>query len=763
MLAIQLNSVPLCVCAEMQLSKSCIASYTHMPPFGVPTRTTKISSSTVAASFNNAVEGREGTEDTQPLLPVEDFEESTWLYCKYSRSPTTRWDLVAEQLNSFKWESSWKRKVLRLASKMGVASLSLYEDDDQPVPTHSHDLSRIVNVKWIFVPHSECLSFSSENNVSDSFVFGQIAFRVDLVAPHLEQLYSELVNGGSGAAGGDAEVHHQAAVVPDILNHPRFPRHQLTTFTFAFSSNAEATAWYDWFAALITIKERMHVEMSEYEVPAPNPPVPVFRLTPQNSKFLKEFIRSFHHAPKKAGLGGARGVGGLFTAGDGPPADGKVRVKMPESGDFTPYYMTSTTSTGEVYFATKKPNLLMSHVKFDKRLKLIDQCLIQATTAFGTEFVIDLNPQLASGEGATSTVVGYGGGIGVGGAKQLVHSRSTWWFLCKTVKQRNQFIEWLRMVKGRGDMTQTEEETYPFMASAATPDTDESANVFEAAHLRLSRSATMISPHSQQEEDDRDYAAASNMWHSAGQDVASLPRRKVGFGDVVASEVDDERKRREAEEYLALFPSHEPSSASSTDSVSSTGRRFQHFPTYDVVTVQSYVDSCVSVHMDGRPIKTLQKVMGHAWVNRQTTLLTASSGSPSGIGGRGALHSRSGTGSGTAGGNGNLMALIAANRVRQRAVSVGAGDTRLSHASPRPTPRMAKRSPPSSVKHTAFMETGANTREVGAEAVEPLTGLARVGHFSNVLTTTYGARVRREAAAGTKGPSHFISYRRPTQ
>lgn len=783
---------------------------------------------------------------SDPILPIEDCDEATWLYAQTQRRPKTALEAAAARVGAFKPLTSWKRRVLRLTVKDGSSLMTLSEDEDATRldgSTMAFALGRIVDLRWLLVPEEESLVFATtapppedEEGAAQSrrrhakggggggpsasdgdgggssnpfllgggsgpstasffdggpsraaayadplryeYVYGQIAFTVFLLRPAHARRYDAAcgVSGDGGAA--------IAAVLadPDACD----------AVSFAFGSTAEAESWHAWFSEFILLRERAAVESKDAEdylltmsggggggggggsathsssISGVALPPPSFHLTAPNLRALKDYVSFFLKAPPK-GVGGSLAAlagfgGGVNSSGWGPPPNGgRLRCRVPASAgagdEFYAVVLSGNRQTSELFFArgggSKRSLLKRLAASFaggggggddgddedghgrrggggtrhhSRRLILTPQCRIMATSAFGTEFVIDMTPlpnaivydddghhegvvgdigridhfhRIAASASAshrrgsnTMWAVGADGASHYsdagGGARRSASvegadadetfdsaaapspypidsdrrrgseasansssalppphgaasssfggpyrisssaffnttaastmslqprvrtSRNTWTFVCKTVKIRNAFIEWLRALKAKGlsnhngaagggaasaDRLQTEEETYPFTVSAR-------AGIEEAYHTAAVAAAAAAGGYSSPSGGGAslwgggdDGTATVGFWGAPSSDAADGGQhhnekdsfggtkgrgaatadgqkgggyggggRKVGFNtNVVATDEAEERRRREEAELLALYPatSSEPSSCSS--------------------------------------------------------------------------------------------------------------------------------------------------------------------------------------------------------
>jgi len=121
------------------------------------------------------------------------------------------------------------------------------------------------------------------------------------------------------------------------------------------------------------------------------------------------------------------------------PNKGKVDVSIPSSRGsttFAPCTVSGRMHSGDLTFQARHGGLLSRLINGPEsslvQLSLTDETIIRVASPFGSEFTITT-------------------------------PNGTWAFRCKDAEVRQALVHWMRLVKGRGELSQSEAQTFPFM------------------------------------------------------------------------------------------------------------------------------------------------------------------------------------------------------------------------------------------------------------------------------------------------------------
>jgi hypothetical protein len=343
-----------------------------------------------------------------------------------------------------------------------------------------------------------------------------------------------------------------------------------------------------------------------------------------------------------------------------PPNKGRLQARVPGYDHVGHYELSAWVQSGEIVLTPYRPkksiatSLLNFHHAFRdasvhhshaedhlsrnneavRKIRLNDFTLIRAPSPWSCEFQIVLVNYSASRSGGTS---GGGGGD------------VAWQFIAPSAEERKNFVEWLRLVKGRGTKSQTEAETYPYQflgrdgggdggdGEEEEVGSDELGADFmfldnnegqrrrrllkelhnSSAIGTVTAAAAAAFAHREKQleiDDDEDTQEAKGAENDPrprqrrrGKSAVSIvdPEAAAIAAAAAAKEEEAERQRRQHLaildfEYQAFRELHEPYPSPRSDDTVHSIRRFAYFPGHRDLIVKAYLDEVCAIYVVGR-------------------------------------------------------------------------------------------------------------------------------------------------------------------
>ncbi|CUG93318.1 Hypothetical protein, putative [Bodo saltans] len=434
--------------------------------------------------------------------------------------------------------------------------------------------------------------------------------------------------------------------------------------------------WGHWFRVLMRHLELQRIAEQEID------PVTAMPIDPVDSEFVQRitdvrtstlasapFLKAVKDLTTKFMNLDIPAVGTLE-----PPNKGRLQARVPGYDHIGHYELSAWVQSGEIVLTPYRPkesiakSLLNFHHTFRdaalrnaeasggggasssskeavRKIRLTDMTLIRAASPWSCEFqIVLLNHSYASSQSA-----------GVrGGGGNLNSGEVAWHFVAPNAEERKNFVEWLRLVKGRGTKSQTEAETYPYQFQGRTEgggaegDGDEfpSGELGEdflfldshegqrrrrllkelqsstAMELATAAAAAAVAKRERELEDaeheDDDEGDLENVSFSSSVARSRRRSRSVSVVDAAANSAaaaaiaaaasakeEAERQRKQHLtimdlEYQAFRELREPYPSPRSDDTVHSVRRFSYFPGHRESIVSAYLDDVCAVHLVGR-------------------------------------------------------------------------------------------------------------------------------------------------------------------
>ena len=420
----------------------------------------------------------------------------------------------------FSKKEGYQYRFIRVSVRDGLPTLVVHESEDSDdVSLAMFYLTAVLNVHRCIVPVTEKLQFVTYDD--NGFVSTETVFGQIGLILELEV-----------DAGGGESPRNQG--MPGTKNTEEV--------RLAFSTTDEREAWLEWFSELVVLREKAEIEGTENEEPAEVTIASPRKLlsSHQGKGAVKEYLRVFLQsaATGKGGPGGA----------DTLPNKGKILARAPDSTSFLPFAVTGNKIKGEVTLTPKKK-------KFGGKVKSVKFLMMDAVVVAPLPW----NPEF-----------------------QLTISDSKLWqFQAAQLEQRNTFITWFRIVKGRGNLAQTDDQTFPYLAAERMKEDHDAVSAEIAHRFGAGRRSTVRFPDALGNSSDEDDADSDLIPDDGSQESP----RSLGEG------------MRENDE-LSDRSSPSLSSIHTMDSV----RPFRPFPSFQGEVVQHYILECALPHMFGRSL-----------------------------------------------------------------------------------------------------------------------------------------------------------------
>lgn len=573
-------------------------------------------------------------------LQIEDCDESDWVYFSSSRSVRTLTDKVQRKLGSFESMTPYERTFVRIKIRNGFhMTLQTYDSDtaDESEIVRYYDLSTLYNARNLVLDESEALpflTFDDDGNGVTEMVYGQIGLRLELLDLTDEELGTK--QGAESSAGvatsspvGGAEDFLQSVVNPmmqvgaTVVGDPTMARSsaqppsesaaaktsrklqkklerkgKALALHLVFPNAAARDEWLHWFRTLICMLELQKLSEGEIDpisgeliAAVDDAFVQRFeesRSSTVNSQRFRNAVKEFTNTFLNVTLRSDRSLSGREA-----PNGGALQVRMPHAEMFAPFIATASVQRGEVLFTLaprekSAKNWILESLTSRRsgiatlqgsqttwRLRLHERAIVVAQMPWSCEF-------------------------------QVVNSEdnTTWYFVTTSVDVRNQFVNWFRIVKGRGQLAQSETQSFPFKQGQ-----DEEGGHEYSSSAEDQKMVAMV---------ERIYSRTGV--NKAAAEAAAFLARNI---DEPLGEVDDAGRRDDAAAVEEVTPAlvvepppkksyddlcvelynqlqEPPVSPRSNDSVHSV-RKFTPFPSFHDKVTKHYVDETCQIHLLGRP------------------------------------------------------------------------------------------------------------------------------------------------------------------
>jgi hypothetical protein len=336
----------------------------------------------------------------------------------------------------------------------------------------------------------------------------------------------------------------------------------LGELALAFASVEDRDAWGVWFSELVVFRDLHEMELQANESTLPPPDlsnVMQWGLSRDGRKATRDFTRAFLQSS------------GRTNRPEVAPNKGKLEVRDPGSRAYRPCILSAKMHAGEVHFELRRSreNIFGAFGTAPDNLHLSEASRIVASLPWSVEFQV------------------------------MTDDHAVWSFQAKTVEVRNAFVQWMRLVKGRGrQAAQTEHETFPFLTAADAAMAKASA-ASERVILQFLADGSGGG--------DSDAGGASSRRGGRGDDDDDDTKSVVGGedGDAKSSSAaaSPSPTRISLQHEDAWMDRDTPRSGDTIGPHSV--KPFEYFPPHWVSSVLPYVQASTAIHMAGRPLDTL--------------------------------------------------------------------------------------------------------------------------------------------------------------
>mgnify|MGYP001572850069 FL=1 len=337
-------------------------------------------------------------------------------------------------------------------------------------------------------------------------------------------------------------VYGQIALVLNMAN--------LGELALAFGTSEDRDAWSVWFSELVVLRDLHEMEIQANEATLPPPDfssVLQFQTSREGRKSVREFSRTF----LQAATGGR-------SRPEVAPNKGKLEVRDPSSKSYRACTVTAKMHGAELHFDVRrtKGHFLSSFGAPVPPLQIVESARIIAMLPWSTEFQV------------------------------IVDEHNVWSFRVKSVEVRNAFVQWMRLVKGRGKgPAQTELETFPFL-TAADAAMQKAHAASEKVRLQFLTDNNVQSRAAHDDDSDDHAVDAAVLVPSPAPSPSPSPPRRQGY---------------EEDDCVDLLGESGYQTPRSSDSVGPHSvKRFTFFPSHPQTFVRRWVELQSAVHFSGR-------------------------------------------------------------------------------------------------------------------------------------------------------------------
>jgi hypothetical protein len=257
-------------------------------------------------------------------------------------------------------------------------------------------------------------------------------------------------------------IHGQLAVGLDLGP-------EIGMLRLAVATTDDRDAWFRWFSELVVQRELNAIEVAALEERrnifddnSRSVKGNTLAHSSEGKQVLREYTRRFLQNKVRS------------SRADEVPGKGKLLIQPNDFKDFVMCGISGVLRQGTLHFSQRGRSFFAP--KVSETLELTDQCRIVAPMPWSSDFVVYLNDFEA------------------------------WQFRAKSVEQRNAFVQYFRLVKGRGVVTQTEQETYPYLTSAelAAAEAEESSRTAAKSSLSQHGSFIIVPRHDEESSESGD-------------------------------------------------------------------------------------------------------------------------------------------------------------------------------------------------------------------------------------------------------------------
>jgi hypothetical protein len=332
----------------------------------------------------------------------------------------------------------------------------------------------------------------------------------------------------------------------------------------ALSNTEDRDAWFRWFSELVVQRELNAIESAALEErrgifdneASHSVKIDAVASTAAGKQAVNEYTQKFL---QKAGRS---------SRADEVPAKGRLQIQPPEFRSFTPCQIVGSLRTGIVSIQQLSSTLFTK--KVPGTLELTAECRIIAPMPWKPEFAVFLNDFVG------------------------------WQFRTKSVEQRNSFIAYFRLVKGRGRLAQTEQETFPYLTAAeiAAAEAEEATGRALRDAKKHMHGSFIIVNHDDDDDDEADDFSDSSEDSRAGTKSPSSPTSRLPEPE--PESLTFERALVDYPHLLWTTVDDPDSDASDENDRPRSVRPFRPFAGHFDSVLLSYVDEACQPHIIGR-------------------------------------------------------------------------------------------------------------------------------------------------------------------
>jgi hypothetical protein len=331
------------------------------------------------------------------------------------------------------------------------------------------------------------------------------------------------------------------------------------TLRLALAATDDRDAWFKWFSELVVQRELNAIEAAAFDErrgifdgDADRNKVAPLGQSSEGKQLVREYTRKFLQNSVRS------------SRADEVPARGKIDVQPPGFKAYIACTASGNMRSGTITIKARQQRLFGR--KVPDSLPLAESSRIIATMPWKSEFVV----YQSDFEG--------------------------WQFNAKSVEERNAFVQFFRLVKGRGRMSQTEHETFPYLSSAEVA-AAEAEEATRSIVKTLNQHGSFVYV-SRPNEDDDDYSSSDSNASSIISDGLAIETKKEAPPE--AQELTFDRALEQFPHLLwTTMPDLDSPRSTDSDKPRSV-RQFKPFAGhFDLVTL-AYIDETCQPHLLGR-------------------------------------------------------------------------------------------------------------------------------------------------------------------